>query len=221
MRLPVLLVLLPACAGPSIPRDSKESGGSGLAYAVAGEYFETTSCPIGCPDMFGVDPPEEAIDALVAFRIVRGRVEGADLSGRTLAIAACADRRGRWTGALFVDEAADAPSREAAARLVAERFGSRFERLLPPRSVPMEWRREGSRHLLRIGPEAAIGHFEIDAVPGSEGRPITIANAPGALSPLVHLARSISNRLNDPVLGRSWQYQDRNASYGAFEWRSP
>ena len=58
-------------------------------------------------------------------------------------------------------------------------------------------------------------------MPGSEGRPIAIENAPGALSPRVHLARSIANRLNDPVLGRSWHYQERNAAFGSFEWRSP
>ncbi len=171
--------------------------------------------------MFGVGPPKEPIDALVAFRIVRGRVDGADLSGRTLAIAASSDRAGRWIGAIFLDGGAEGPARDAAARLVAGRFGTRFERLLPPRIVPMEWRREGSRHLLRIGLEAAIGSVEIDAVPGEGGLPVTIENAPGALSPRVNLARSISNRLNDPVLERSWHYQRRHASFGAFEWHSP
>ena len=215
-----LLPLLAACAAAP-PAGVEKPSGPAPAYAIAGEYFETTSCEVGCRDMFGLDPPREEVDALAAFRIVRGRVDGTDLSGWTLAIAASSDREGRWTGAVFVDEGAPAPAREGLARLVADRFGARFERLLRPRSVPMEWRRYGSRHLLRIGAEASIGHFEIDAVPGREGRPITIANAPGALSPLVHLAQSISSHLNDPVLRRSWHYQGKNAAYGSFEWRRP
>ncbi|MGH7151116.1 MAG: DUF1326 domain-containing protein [Planctomycetota bacterium] len=211
--------MLASCAGA--PRSTEAPFAPAAAYSVAGEYVEATSCPVGCPDMFGVGPPKEPIDALVAFRIDRGLVDGADLSGRTFAIAASSDRAGRWSGAIFLDQAAEGPAREAVARLVAGRFGSRFDRLLPPRLVPMAWREEGSRHLLRIGSEAAIGSLEIDAVPGAEGRPVTIENAPGALSPRVNLARSISNRLNDPVLERSWHYEGRHASYGAFEWRSP
>ncbi|MCI0585907.1 MAG: DUF1326 domain-containing protein [Planctomycetes bacterium] len=214
-----LLPILASCAGA--PRSPQAPLAPASAYSVAGEYVEATSCPVGCPDMFGVGPPKEPIDALVAFRFTSGRVDGADLSGRTLAVAASSDRDGRWTGAIFVDGAADGPARDASAQLVAARFGSRFERLLPPRAVPMEWRTEGSRHLLRIGPGAAIGSLEIDSVPGEGGRPVTVENAPGALSPRVNLARSIANRLNDPVLGKSWAYQGRHASFGAFEWRSP
>ncbi|HKB15498.1 MAG TPA: DUF1326 domain-containing protein [Planctomycetota bacterium] len=219
MRPYLLLPVLASCAGAPRPQGSPLAPAA--AYSVAGEYVEATSCPVGCPDMFGVGPPKEPIDALVAFRILRGRVDGADLSGRTLAIAASSDRAGRWSGAIFLDGAADGAARDAAAKLVAGKFGSRFERLLPPRVVPMEWRSEGGRHLLRIGAEASIGSLEIDAVPGEGGRPVTIENAPGALSPRVNLARSISDRLNDPVLGKSWSYQGRHASFGAFEWRSP
>ena len=77
-----------------------------MAYDLEGTLLEVCACNILCPCWVGEDPDGGTCDAVLAYHIERGSVDGTDVTGRT--VAAIGDipgnvLKGNWKIALFVD----------------------------------------------------------------------------------------------------------------------
>jgi hypothetical protein len=134
-----------------------------MAWSLQGTYFETCSCEVVCPCVvsLALGADYDRCKVTLVFNIVRGDVEGTDVSG--LKVAAVADSPkvmsdGNWRLGVFVDSSA---SDEQADKLMAvfggqlggpmEALGALVGENLGVERAPIEVREDGNRHSVKIG----------------------------------------------------------------------
>jgi len=144
-----------------------------MAWKLEGTYFETCSCEVVCPctASLALGADYDRCRVTLVFNVVRGEVEGTDVSG--LAIAAVADTPkvmtdGNWRVGVFIDDRA---SDEQAAKLGAvfggqlggpmEALGGLIGENLGVERAAIEIREEGLLHSVKIGDAV---DFEIEDV---------------------------------------------------------
>jgi hypothetical protein len=87
-----------------------------MAYQLEGELLEVCNCNVLCPCWIGEDPDNGTCDTVLAYHIQKGSVDGTDVSGLTLALAAYVPGnilKGNWRVAVFVDDKATPQQQEA------------------------------------------------------------------------------------------------------------
>jgi hypothetical protein len=80
-----------------------------MAYRVEGDLLEVCDCGVLCPCWVGEDADNGTCDAIVAYRVEKGEIEGTDVSGLSLAIMVRIPGnilKGNWRAAVIVDERA-------------------------------------------------------------------------------------------------------------------
>lgn len=80
-----------------------------MAYQVEGRLLEVCNCEVLCPCWIGEDADNGTCDAIVAYHVDQGTVEGVDVSGRTLAIVPHIPgniMEGNWKALIVVDDQA-------------------------------------------------------------------------------------------------------------------
>ena len=78
-----------------------------MSYTLEGTILEVCDCNVLCPCWIGEDPDNGTCDAVVAWHIDRGEVDGLDVSGRTIALFGFIPgniMQGNWKAAVFVDD---------------------------------------------------------------------------------------------------------------------
>jgi hypothetical protein len=87
-----------------------------MAYNLEGRILEVCDCNVLCPCWIGEDADDGTCDAIVAWHIDRGTVDGVDVSGRTLAVMPHIPGNilaGNWKVLVVVDDAASPSQQEA------------------------------------------------------------------------------------------------------------
>lgn len=90
-----------------------------MAYQLAGRILEVCNCNVLCPCWIGEDPDNGTCDAVLAYRIDQGTIEGTDVSGLTVASVSFIPGNvleGNFKVALFVDENASEAQEKALLR---------------------------------------------------------------------------------------------------------
>lgn len=101
-----------------------------MGYKVEGRILEVCTCEILCPCWVGENPDGETCDSVVAYHVDKGTIEGVDVSGRTLAIAAHIPGNvfaGNWQVMLFVDDKATPEQEKALAQCFSGEMGGPLE----------------------------------------------------------------------------------------------
>ena len=198
-----------------------------MAWNVKGTYVETCSCEVVCPctASLSLGADYDRCRATLVFNIVRGEVEGTDVSG--LKVAAIADTPkvmsdGNWRLGVFMDASASDEQAEKLGAVFGGQLGGPMEALGPLVSenlgverAPIEVREDGHRHSVKIGD--AID-FEIeDVVPfGVE------SGEPARLSGIFHPAGSeltISKATRSRINAFGIEYEGKSGySTSRFSW---
>jgi hypothetical protein len=87
-----------------------------MGYQLEGKLLEVCDCNVLCPCWIGEDADNVTCDAVVAYAIDSGTVDGTDVSGLTIAIANHIPGnilQGNWQVVVFVDDKATAQQQEA------------------------------------------------------------------------------------------------------------
>jgi hypothetical protein len=87
-----------------------------MAYRIEGDLLEVCDCRVLCPCWIGEDADNTTCDAIVAYHVEKGNVEGTDVSGLNLALMVFIPGnilQGNWKAAVFVDERATAAQEQA------------------------------------------------------------------------------------------------------------
>jgi hypothetical protein len=87
-----------------------------MAYQLEGRLLEVCNCNVLCPCWIGENPDNGTCDTVVAWGIDKGTINGTDVSGLTLAMAAYIPGnilQGNWRAAVFVDDKATPQQQEA------------------------------------------------------------------------------------------------------------
>jgi hypothetical protein len=80
-----------------------------MSYELEGTLLEVCNCDILCPCWVGEDPDNGTCDAIVAWHVDKGSINGLDVSGHTVALLGFVPGnilQGNWKAALFVDDGA-------------------------------------------------------------------------------------------------------------------
>jgi len=179
-----------------------------MAWSLQGTYFETCSCEVVCPctASLSLGADYDRCRVTLVFNVVKGDVEGTDVSG--LAVAAIADTpklmtEGNWRLGVFIDAAASDEQAEKLGAVFGGQLGGPMEMLGPLVSeslgverAAIEVREEGLRHSVKIGD--AID-FEIeDVVPfGVEsGEPARVAGIFHPAGSELNISKATRSRIN-------------------------
>src|SRR6266567_2200678 len=144
-----------------------------MAWNLQGTYFETCSCEVVCPctASLALGADYDRCRLTLVFNVVKGDVEGTDVSG--LAVAAIADTpkvmtEGNWRLGVFIDAAASDEQATKLGGVFSGALGGPMEALGPligenlgVQRAPIEVREDGLLHSVKIGD--AID-FEIEDV---------------------------------------------------------
>jgi hypothetical protein len=87
-----------------------------MAYNLEGKLLEVCDCNVLCPCWIGEDPDNGTCDTVVAYHIDKGTIDGTDVSGLSLALAAFLPGnilQGDWRVAVFIDDKATPQQQEA------------------------------------------------------------------------------------------------------------
>ena len=87
-----------------------------MAYQLEGQLLEVCTCNTLCPCWVGEDPDGGTCDGVLSWHIAKGRVNGTDVSGRTLSILAHIPGNileGNWRVVVYVDDGATDDQQQA------------------------------------------------------------------------------------------------------------
>jgi hypothetical protein len=97
-----------------------------VAYELEGRLLEVCNCNVLCPCWIGEDPDGGTCDAVVAYHVDEGTVDGVDVSGRTFATIGYIPGnilQGNWKVAAFVDDEATDEQQEALLNVFTGQLG--------------------------------------------------------------------------------------------------
>ena len=89
-------------------------------YELEGRLLEVCDCQVLCPCWIGEDPDGGTCDALVAWVIDKGTIEGVDVSGHTLAELVHIPGNifeGNWKTVVYMDDESIEEQQEAIGRM--------------------------------------------------------------------------------------------------------
>ena len=132
-----------------------------MAYQLEGRLLEVCDCNVLCPCWIGEDPDGGTCDAVVAWKVDRGTVDGVDVSGHTFAVLNYIPGNifeGNWRAVVFVDEDATEEQQEALLNVFTGRLGgpmAEFAQLIGEvvavERAPITFTVEEGKGTLRIG----------------------------------------------------------------------
>jgi hypothetical protein len=189
-----------------------------VSWKITGSYFETCSCNVVCPctASFSFGATYDRCRVTLVFHIKNGEVEGADVSGITVAAIADTPKvmtEGNWRLGLFIDSQATDAQAEKLGGVFSGALGGPMAALAPLVSeilgvqrAPIEVEEDGIRHSVTIGDAV---DFEIeDIVPygvesGQPARLSGIFHPAGSELNVAHATRSRINGFGIEYTGRS------------------
>jgi hypothetical protein len=179
----------------SVDRQSLSRKEAAVAWKIEGTYFESCSCEVVCPctASLALGADYDRCRVTLVFNVTAGEVDGADVSGLTVAAVADTPKvmtDGNWRLGVFIDVAASDEQAEKLGAVFGGQVGGPMEALAPligenlgVERASIDVREEGLRHSVKIGDAVDI---EIeDVVPfGVE------SGEPARLSGIFHPAGS-------------------------------
>lgn len=197
-------------------------------WNLSGSYFEACNCDVACPCVFMSPPTEGECTVLLAWHIDRGASGDVSLDGLNVALAAYSPGHmltTKWDVALYLDERASAPQRDALAAIFGGQAGGEPAALGPfvgkvvgVRSVRIEFEAQGRRRKLRI---ADLAEMEIEAIAGQGEREVVLSHVPFTGVPNQATIVAKSKRLSLHDHGWSWELSDKNGFYSPFAFKGP
>ena len=197
-----------------------------MAWNLEGTYFETCSCELMCPCNFSFDhgATYDYCRVTLVFNIAAGEIEGADVSGRKLAVVADTPKvmtEGNWRLGLFVDDGATDEQMDKLAAVFGGQKGGPMAGLAPligevlgVERAPFDVREDGLTHSVKIGD--AIDFEVEDIVPfGIEsGEPVKLT---GVFHPVgSELTAAEAKRSKIDAFGI--QYEGKTGLSAPFSW---
>jgi hypothetical protein len=197
-----------------------------MAYQLEGRLLEVCNCNVLCPCWIGEDADNGTCDAIVAWHVDRGTIDGVDVSGRTLALIPHIPGNilaGNWKALVVVDDQASAAQQEAILGVWTGKKGGPVADLakLVGEVVGVERARitfevEGGKGRVQIG---SLAEAELVPYTGPTGAGTTLnesvfSTIPGSPA---YVSKALSYKRNTMQFGLAdINLQGHNAVQGAF-----
>ncbi|MHB8575388.1 MAG: DUF1326 domain-containing protein [Dehalococcoidia bacterium] len=200
-------------------------------WQLSGDYFENCNCDVVCPCLFSplpqmtAMPTAGACEVAFGFHVNGGRYGEESLDGLNVGLigrSPGAMGAGNWSVALYLDERATQPQREALQAIFTGAAGGTMSNLAPligtvlgVKAAPITWKKEGKRRSLEI---PGIMHIAVHAAPGLGGEAeILVSGAhPFASEGLAMAVGDAGSTWED--YGMRWDNSGKNGHYAAINW---
>jgi hypothetical protein len=185
-------------------------------WSIEADFLQACNCDYGCPCEFSAPPTRGFCEGTGAWQIVKGRFGDMTLDGLALGFAAHwpkAIHEGNGTLALFIDERASAPQREAllticsgqAGGLPFEILATTFSKVLEPIFAPIAFHLDGRNSSVRIGGGSLDIALEAIKNPVTgEPESVRVEHATGFIFKSAEAVSGKECRVNVPGLSFSW-----------------
>ncbi|MBJ7603062.1 MAG: DUF1326 domain-containing protein [Candidatus Dormibacteraeota bacterium] len=147
-----------------------------MSFHVSGDYFESCNCQVSCPCIFLAPATEDTCDAVLAWHIRRGDMDGVSLENLTVALAVHSPklmREGGWKAALYLDERADADQAKALGAIFSGQAGGHLANVAPligtvtgVHSASIRFDSDGGRRRLSVG---KVLEMDVEELKGMDG----------------------------------------------------
>lgn len=199
-----------------------------MGYQLDGRLLEACSCDVICPCWVGQDPDGGSCEGIAFWHIDRGVIDGIDVSGLTLGVAAHiapnATQPGAWKALVMVDDAATPEQQDALVRVWTGQAGGPVADLaqiigevLDLRRVPMSFDISDGEGRFTAGRVVAL---DMEALQGATGEPTALTDAAFSSIPgsPTFVGRSRSLRIDAPEHGFDFSFSGQSALQGAFRY---
>jgi len=152
-----------------------------MAYQINGRLLEVCNCNVLCPCWIGEDPDNGTCDAITAYHIDSGTIDGVDVAGRTLAFLFHSPGnllQGNWKVLLVVDDQSSDQQQQALLDVFTGKLGGSLADLaklvgevIGVERVPITFEIAGGQGQLKIG---EMGEAELTPYVGPSGQVTTL-----------------------------------------------
>ena len=197
-----------------------------MTYQLEGRLLEVCSCNILCPCWAGGDPDNDGTcQAIVAWHIDKGTIDGVDVAGRTMALLANIPGnvlQGNWRVLAIVDDQATPAQQEAVLKVWTGQLGGPVADLaklvgevVGVERLPVTFTVEGGKGRVTIG---ALADAEMTPLVGANNRPTTLNDSVFSTIPgsPAYVSKAAYYQSNVPALGIHLDLQGHNAVQGDF-----
>lgn len=176
-----------------------------MGYQLEGRLLEVCNCQVLCPCWIGEDADNGTCDAVVAWHIDRGTIDGVDVSGHTLALLPHIPGnilQGNWKVAVYVDDGTTPEQQEAMLKVWTGQLGGPVADLaqlvgqvVAVERAPITFAVDEGQGTLRIGAGMTpVVEAELAGYQGTTGKPTTLVDTvfstiPGAPAYVAKAAR--------------------------------
>ncbi len=199
-------------------------------YDLRGQLLEVCSCEVLCPCWIGEDPDGGTCDALIAWKLERGEIQGVDVSGLTFAVLPHIPGnvlQGNWKVLAVVDDKANPEQQEAILKVFTGQLGgpiadlaSLIGEVVAVERAPVETNIEGGKGAIKIGNlvEASMEPYQ-----GATGKTTALSETvfstiPGAPA---YVSKAQSFKRNTEEYGlMNINLQGHNAVQGEFHFQA-
>lgn len=199
-----------------------------MGYHLEGRLLEVCTCNILCPCWVGENPDNGTCDGVLSWQVDRGTVNGVDVSGHNLTILTHIPGnilQGNWRVVVYVDDKATDEQQEALLNVWTGKLGGPVADLaqlvgevMAVERVPMQFRVEGGKGTLHIGPiEAELAPFQ-----GATGEATTLHDTvfttiPGSPA---YPGKAATYKVDAPNYGFNIDLEGHNSVQGAFRFEA-
>ena len=197
-----------------------------MAYEIEGRLLEVCNCEVLCPCWIGENPDNGTCDAIVAWHIDRGTVQGVDVSGRTLAVLPHIPGNvlsGNWKVLVVIDDQATDAQQEALLNVFTGKLGGPVTDLagligevVGVERVPVSFEVTDGKSHVKLG---SLAEAELEPYRGATGGATALhetvfSTIPGSPA---YVAKALSYTRNTSRFGlRDIDLTDHNAVQGTF-----
>ena len=197
-----------------------------MAYNLEGTILEVCNCNVLCPCWIGEDPDNGTCDAVVAYHIDKGSINGTDVTGRTFVILAHLPGnvlQGNWRSYYIVDDKATEAQQAALVDVWTGKLGgplADFAQLtgevLGVDRAPVSYELHEGKGTLKVG---SFVEAEMTPYVGSTGQTTTLndsvfSSIPGSPAWVSKASRYV--RKSSAIGLKDVNLQDHNAIQGTF-----
>jgi hypothetical protein len=201
-----------------------------MAYQVEGRLLEVCDCNVLCPCWIGEDADNGTCDAIAAWHIDRGEINGIDVSGRTIAALPHIPGNilaGNWKALVVIDDGASQEQQDAMLKVWTGALGGPIADLakligevVGVERVPVTFLVEGGKGTIKLG---GIAEAELVPYQGATGGSTVLQDTvfttiPGSPA---YVGKALSYRRNTSKYGLpDVDLQGHNAIQGTFKFEA-
>jgi hypothetical protein len=196
-----------------------------MSYNLEGRMLEACSCNAICPCWIGQDPDGGKCEGTIAWHFEKGQIDGIDVSGLTIAVAAHIPGnalKGNWRVVVFLDDKASSQQEKALLEVFTGKQGGPVADLVQligtvvgTEKAPIKFSIEKGHGQMQIGSSISI---DMEGFKSGTGEPTVLSDAvfsviPGAPA---YVGKSKQYKMNVKALDMNRSFDGQSAVQGHF-----